>query len=136
MASIPDKHPLRASPKDVPSKKTPAQGNIIFQTKDDLPTTRKTCYVVAMMRCTLFICGMLVLTACAHAPNEKPLTPAEKTRMIEAANARGELRDVPTGGAQRAGCSTSTRASRFNARGNGFSGADGFDSRGCGVGGN
>jgi len=90
-----------------------------------------------MMRGTsLFICGMLVLTACAHESNEQPLTPAEKNRLIEAAKVRGVLHDdVQTGGAQRSGCSTSTRGSRFNARGSGFSGADGFDSRGCGVGG-
>lgn len=80
---------------------------------------------------------MLVLAGCAHEPNDQPLTPAEKARLIEAAKVRGELNDDgQVGGAQRAGCANSNRTSRFNARGTGFSGADGFDSRYCGVGGN
>lgn len=84
----------------------------------------------------LFV-GTLVLAACTNESNERPLTAAEKQRMIEAAEARGELNaDGQVGGAQRSGCSNSTRMSRFNARGTGFSGADGFDSRGCGAGGN
>lgn len=96
------------------------------------------CYRASIMRrFFLLLLGILPLAACVNESNERPLTPDEKQRMIEAAEARGELSaDGQVGGAQRSGCSNSTRMSRFNARGTGFSGADGFDSRGCGAGGN
>ncbi|HRI68963.1 MAG TPA: hypothetical protein PK156_32255 [Polyangium sp.] len=90
-----------------------------------------------MRRTSLLILGILVLVACTHGANDRPLTPDEKARMIEAAKARGELDSSgQTGSAQRASCENSNRTSRFNARATGFSGADGFDSRYCGVGGN
>lgn len=70
--------------------------------------------------------------ACAHEPNDTPLTPAEKARMIEAEMARDAVsEDGKQGITPRTGCSSSSQLSRFSARGTSFSGADGFDTRGC-----
>ena len=86
------------------------------------------------MRATiLLIVGILGFAAsCAHESNEAPLTPAEKERMIEAERARAAVsEDGQKGMSQRTGCTNSNSLTRFNARGTGFSGADGFDTRGC-----
>jgi len=83
----------------------------------------------------LFLIASLGFAAsCAHESGDRPLTPAEKERMIEAATAREAVSDTgpkPNGITPRSGCANSTSLSRFGARGTGFSGADGFDTRGC-----
>ncbi len=91
-----------------------------------------------MRTSVLLLIGSLGFAAsCAHDPNDKPLTPAEKERMLEAAQAREAVsQDGKNAIVPRSGCSSSNALSRFNARGTGFSGADGFDTRACSAAGN
>jgi hypothetical protein len=87
---------------------------------------------------SLLVFGIF-LAGCAHAPEDRPLTPTEKTRLIDEAQAQQVRKDGQmgsAGSAQRTGCVISTRIVRLNARITFFSGPDGFDSRGCVVDGN
>lgn len=80
----------------------------------------------------LLVASLVFTAACAHEPHDQPLTPAEKARMMEAEMAREAVSgDGQKGITPRTGCSSSSQFSRYSARGTGFSGADGFDTRGC-----
>lgn len=81
----------------------------------------------------LLVASLVFAASCAHDPKDAPLTPAEKQRMIEAEMARESVAEDggQKGMTPRTGCSSSSQLSRYSARGTGFSGADGFDTRGC-----
>jgi hypothetical protein len=93
------------------------------------------CYGIYMRQTILLLIASLGFAAsCAHDPHDRPLTAAEKERMIEAATAQEAVSDTGTTSnsiTPRSGCANSTSLSRFGARGTNFSGADGFDTRGC-----
>jgi hypothetical protein len=70
------------------------------------------------------ICGLAAV-------DERTLTPADKEQLLREHEAMEVRRRLGGNPLQRPGCTSSTPASRLNARQNRYGGADSFDSRGC-----
>jgi hypothetical protein len=82
----------------------------------------------------LLISG-LGCAACGHFPEDEPLTPEDKARLIEEMMASSSLRKeagMPDGPS--AWCIDQTKLAQMTARQQRYRGAEGFNSRGCGTG--
>lgn len=72
---------------------------------------------------------------CGHFPEDEPLTPEDKARIVEEIQASGPLREqagMPVGAS--AGCIDQSKLAQLMARQQRYRGPEGFGGRACGTG--
>lgn len=72
----------------------------------------------------------LAISGCSPSPNNEPLTPAERERLMNSEEARAALKGQQVGPA--GPCGNSTSLTRFQARDSQFRGPNGFGTLPCG----